>query len=143
MHNSAKKLFVHPRDFFIIIFFNFRCAVVTGGNKGIGFEICRQLALNGIEVVLTARNESRGVEAVEKLTAAGIPNVVFHQLDITDPKSIANLLKFIESRFKKLDILVSKTFMDVYIYISNFFFSYRYHDSCVFQYYIHISQKES
>nr|GFA84968.1 glucose/ribitol dehydrogenase [Tanacetum cinerariifolium] len=44
-----------------------RCAVVTGGNKGIGFEICRQLALTGIEVVLTSRNESRGVEAVEKL----------------------------------------------------------------------------
>ncbi|KAK1438363.1 hypothetical protein QVD17_04171 [Tagetes erecta] len=84
-----------------------RCAVVTGGNKGIGFEICRQLALEGIEIILTARNESRGVEAVDKLNASGISNVVFHQLDITDSKSVQNLVKFIETHFKKLDILVN------------------------------------
>ncbi|KAK9052890.1 hypothetical protein SSX86_029520 [Deinandra increscens subsp. villosa] len=84
-----------------------RCAVVTGGNKGIGYEICRQLALEGIEVILTARNESRGVEAVEKLNASGIKNVVFHQLDIADSTSVANLVKFVDRRFKKLDILVN------------------------------------
>ncbi|GKC80974.1 glucose/ribitol dehydrogenase [Tanacetum coccineum] len=84
-----------------------RYAVVTGGNKGIGFEICRQLALNGIEVILTARNETRGVEAVEKLNTFGISNVAFHQLDIKDPTSVVNLVKFIETNFKKLDILVS------------------------------------
>lgn len=85
-----------------------RCAVVTGGNKGIGFEICRQLALNhGIEVVLTARDETRGVEAVKKLHVSGITNVVFHQLDIKDPASIKNLVKFIEKQYKKLDILVN------------------------------------
>ncbi|KAK9052885.1 hypothetical protein SSX86_029515 [Deinandra increscens subsp. villosa] len=85
-----------------------RIEVVTGGNKGIGYEICHQLALNGIEVVLTARNESRGVEAVKKLiNAHGIHNVVFHQLDITDSISVANLGKFIKTRFKKLDILVN------------------------------------
>ncbi|KAI7726981.1 hypothetical protein M8C21_011406, partial [Ambrosia artemisiifolia] len=84
-----------------------RCAVVTGANKGIGFEICRQLALKGIEVVLTARNESRGVEALQKLHASGISNVVFHQLDVKDETSITNLFKFIETRYKKLDILVN------------------------------------
>lgn len=84
-----------------------RYAVVTGGNKGIGFEICRQLALNGIQVILTARNEARGVEAVEKLNASGVSNVVFHQLDIKDSTSVANLAKFIETNFKKLDILVN------------------------------------
>ncbi|GKB14821.1 glucose/ribitol dehydrogenase [Tanacetum coccineum] len=84
-----------------------RCAVVTGGNKGIGFEICRQLALTGIEVILTSRNELRGVEAVEKLNSSGLSNVMFHQLDITDSSSIARLRKFIESRFRKLDILVN------------------------------------
>ncbi|KAK9052889.1 hypothetical protein SSX86_029519 [Deinandra increscens subsp. villosa] len=95
-----------------------RCAVVTGGNKGIGYEICRQLALNGIQVVLTARNESRGIEAVEKLNASGIQNVVFHKLDILDSTSIVNLVQFIETRFKKLDILVNNagesgtTFLD-------------------------------
>ncbi|PWA97034.1 glucose/ribitol dehydrogenase [Artemisia annua] len=84
-----------------------RLAVVTGGNRGIGFEICRQLASKGVEVILTSRNESRGVEAVEKLNISGLTNVVFHQLDIKDPSSIACLAKFIETRFKKLDILVN------------------------------------
>ncbi|KAF5762328.1 putative (+)-neomenthol dehydrogenase [Helianthus annuus] len=84
-----------------------RCAVVTGGNKGIGFEICRQLALNNIQVILTARNESRGIEAVKKLNGLGlpIPNVIFHQLDIQDPTSMPHLVQFIKTHFKKLDIL--------------------------------------
>nr|GEW75543.1 zinc finger, CCHC-type [Tanacetum cinerariifolium] len=82
-------------------------AVVTGGNRGIGFEICRQLALTGVEVILTSRNKSRGEEAVEKLKISGLSNVIFHQLDIKDPSSVACLVKFIETRFKKLDILVN------------------------------------
>ncbi|CAN6268664.1 unnamed protein product, partial [Urochloa humidicola] len=45
---------------------NTRIAVVTGGNKGIGFEVCRQLAGSGITVILTARDEKRGTAAVEK-----------------------------------------------------------------------------
>jgi short-subunit dehydrogenase len=42
-------------------------AVVTGANKGIGFEIVRQLAKEGITVVLTARDATRGKEALESL----------------------------------------------------------------------------
>ncbi|MEI4889637.1 SDR family NAD(P)-dependent oxidoreductase, partial [Klebsiella pneumoniae] len=55
-----------------------RIAVVTGGNKGIGFETCRKLASNGITVILTARNEKNGSEAVEKLKASGLSDLVFH-----------------------------------------------------------------
>ncbi|KAJ0052546.1 hypothetical protein Pint_00383 [Pistacia integerrima] len=84
-----------------------RCAVVTGANKGIGFEICRQLASNGIIVVLTARDEKRGIEAVEKLKASGFDNVVFHQLDVADNASIHSLANFIRNQFGKLDILVN------------------------------------
>ncbi|WVZ15116.1 hypothetical protein V8G54_012682 [Vigna mungo] len=63
-----------------------RYAVVTGANKGIGFAICKQLALNGFTVVLTTRDEKRGVEAIEKLKELGLPShVVFHQLDVIDP----------------------------------------------------------
>lgn len=81
--------------------------MVTGGNKGIGFEVCRQLALNGVEVILTARDEKRGMAAVEKLKESGLSNVIFHQLDVTDPSSIAPLADFIRARFGKLDILVN------------------------------------
>ena len=83
-----------------------RVALVTGGNKGIGLEICRQLASNDIKVILTARNESRGIEAIEKLKVSGPLDVVFHQLDVKDPSSIARLAKYVELQFKKLDILV-------------------------------------
>ncbi|GJN02241.1 hypothetical protein PR202_ga19572 [Eleusine coracana subsp. coracana] len=84
-----------------------RIAVVTGGNKGIGLEVCRQLASDGVTVVLTARNEKRGAEAVEKLTGLGLSDVIFHQLDITDTSSIERLAEFLKSRFGRLNILVN------------------------------------
>lgn len=80
--------------------------MVTGGNKGIGLEVCRQLAGNGVTVVLTARDGKRGTEAVEKLKGQGISDVLFHQLDITDASSIAGLADFLKTRFGRVDILV-------------------------------------
>ena len=85
-------------------------AVVTGANKGIGFAICRQLASQGVVVVLTARNEKRGVEALEKLKGLiGLAkeNLVFQQLDVMDPSTIASLAEFIKTQFGRLDILVN------------------------------------
>ncbi|OEL23617.1 (+)-neomenthol dehydrogenase [Dichanthelium oligosanthes] len=84
-----------------------RIAVVTGGNKGIGFEVCRQLAGNGVTVVLTARDEARGAAAVEKLRELGLSDVLFHQLDIADAPSIARLADFLKNCFGRLDILVN------------------------------------
>ncbi|KAK7815440.1 (+)-neomenthol dehydrogenase [Quercus suber] len=84
-----------------------RIAVVTGANKGIGYGICQQLASNGIKVVLTARDVRRGNEAVGKLKTAGYSDVVFHQLDVTDPVSVSSLVDFIKTQFGKLDILVN------------------------------------
>ncbi|KAI8545175.1 hypothetical protein RHMOL_Rhmol07G0021300 [Rhododendron molle] len=85
-----------------------RYAVVTGANKGIGFEICRQLASNGITVVLTARDEKRGSEALEKLKGSGLTDlVVFHQLDVANPSSVASLADFVKTQLGKLDILVN------------------------------------
>ncbi|KAJ9549964.1 hypothetical protein OSB04_022507 [Centaurea solstitialis] len=98
--------------------FSLLCAVVTGSYKGIGLEICRQLALNGVQVVLTARNETRGVESLEKLKESGISDVVFHQLDIKDPTSVARLAKFVETHFKKLDILVNNAAETGIIYLN-------------------------
>ncbi|CAL5401247.1 hypothetical protein CsSME_00024210 [Camellia sinensis var. sinensis] len=85
-----------------------RYAVVTGANKGLGFEICRQLASKGILVLLTARDEKKGLEALEKLKSDGLfDHVVFFQLDVVDPSSIASLADFIKSKFGRLDILVN------------------------------------
>ncbi|GLT60681.1 hypothetical protein SLA2020_334370 [Shorea laevis] len=85
-----------------------RYAVVTGANKGIGLGICKQLASKGVTVVLTARDERRGIEAVEKLKESGLSEfILFHQLDVADPASIASLADFIKTQLGKLDILVN------------------------------------
>lgn len=81
-----------------------RYAVVTGANKGIGFETVRQLAKLGVTVILTARDEKRGTDAVASLA---LPNVIFHQLDVQDPSSIHSLVNFIGTKFGRLDILVN------------------------------------
>ncbi|XP_075670621.1 short-chain dehydrogenase/reductase 1-like isoform X1 [Castanea sativa] len=95
-------------SFYTFFFFSFRYAVVTGANKGIGFGICRKLASNGIMVVLTARDEKKGLEAVEKLRESGLSDhVVFHQLDVADHASISSLVDFIKTKYGKLDILVN------------------------------------
>ncbi|KAM6584855.1 hypothetical protein CsatB_011857 [Cannabis sativa] len=87
-----------------------RYAIVTGANKGIGVEIVRQLALNGVIVILTARDEKRGLEALEKLKEKDknlSHKVLFHQLDVADPASIVAMVDFIKTHFGKLDILVN------------------------------------
>lgn len=84
-----------------------RYGVVTGANKGIGFEIVRQLTSNGVTVVLTARNKVRGNEATAKLHQLGLSNVVFHQLNVLDQASVESLADFLSQKFGRLDILVN------------------------------------
>jgi (+)-neomenthol dehydrogenase len=81
---------------------------VTGANKGIGYGICKKLASSGVVVLLTARNEERGLKAIETLKKEiNLSDfVVFHQLDVDDPASVATLVSFIKIMFGKLDILV-------------------------------------
>lgn len=90
-----------------------KVAVVTGSNKGIGYEICKQLASNDVEVILTSRNEENGKKAEEELQKQNL-NVKFHQLDVTDEESIKKLADFITEKYGKLDILVNNAgiFMD-------------------------------
>ena len=74
-----------------------RVAVVTGGNKGIGFETVRGLIKQAgaeLDVVLTARDDSRGKEAIAKLAAEGL-DAKFHQCDITDESSVTALRDFL------------------------------------------------
>lgn len=83
-----------------------KIAIVTGANRGLGFETCRQLASKDIQVVLTSRDEAKGKAAAQKLQAEGL-DVVYHPLDVTNAESIEHLAQFIRNEFGKLDILVN------------------------------------
>jgi NAD(P)-dependent dehydrogenase (short-subunit alcohol dehydrogenase family) len=83
-----------------------KVALVTGANKGIGYETVRQLAAQGITVWLAARDEKRGTEAADKLKAEGL-DVHFVQLDLADTASQENAAQVIADQFGKLDILVN------------------------------------
>ena len=81
-------------------------AVVTGGNRGIGFEIARQLADHGLTVILTSRESSAGLEAANVLRELGL-SVDFHQLDVLDSLSIKTFAEWIQQTHGGLDVLVS------------------------------------
>ncbi len=81
-------------------------AVVTVANRGLGLETCRQLAQQGIKVVLTCRTEDKGRAAAEQLQQAGL-DVDFHALDVTDADSVKVLADFIGHEYGQLDILVN------------------------------------
>ncbi|PIN04733.1 Dehydrogenases with different specificities (related to short-chain alcohol dehydrogenases) [Handroanthus impetiginosus] len=81
-------------------------AVVTGANRGIGFEIAHQLALHGLTVILTSRDTGVGEEAAKVLQEGGL-NVMFHQLDIVDPSSIEAFTEWVKEKYGGIDILVN------------------------------------
>jgi NAD(P)-dependent dehydrogenase (short-subunit alcohol dehydrogenase family) len=83
-----------------------RIALVTGGNKGIGFEVAKQLSEAGCTVILTARSRARGEEAAAKLKTKGA-DVEFAQLDVCDPDSIAKTYTQIADKYGRLDILIN------------------------------------
>lgn len=80
-------------------------ALVTGANKGIGFEVARQLARQGFRVFLGARNEKAGRDAVEKLSGEG--DVIFLEIDISNDKSIRAAAEEFSRQRDRLDVLVN------------------------------------
>jgi NAD(P)-dependent dehydrogenase (short-subunit alcohol dehydrogenase family) len=81
-------------------------AIVTGGNRGLGLEICRQLAGLGQRVILTSRDEAKGRAAVQSLKDSG-GEILHHPLDVTDPQSITRLRDFVVEKYGKADVLVN------------------------------------
>jgi NAD(P)-dependent dehydrogenase (short-subunit alcohol dehydrogenase family) len=81
-------------------------ALISGANKGIGFEIARGLGAQKIKVLVGARDEARGHQAVEKLKAEGV-DARFVQLDVTNPATIRHAAEWIEKEFGRLDILIN------------------------------------
>ena len=83
-----------------------RIALVTGANKGIGFEIARQLGQAGVTVLLAARDSVLGQAAVSMLRTEGL-DVHSIQLNVTDPNTVENAAQWIRARHERLDILVN------------------------------------
>ena len=82
-----------------------KIALVTGANRGIGLEIVRQLSEKGHHTILTSRNEDDGSQAVEELDNP--ENVSYHQLDVTNLKSINRIKDYVIDKFGRLDILIN------------------------------------
>lgn len=84
-----------------------KVAVVTGSNKGLGFAVVKGLCqkFKGI-VYLTARDEQRGRDAVQKLEKLGL-EPKFHILDVTEEVSIKKLADFLKTQHGGLDVLVN------------------------------------
>ena len=81
-----------------------KTALVTGGNRGIGLEICRQLAADDIKVILAARDLQKGDKAIAKLDN---PLISCIQLDVTNDADLQSLSSKLESRELVVDILVN------------------------------------
>jgi NAD(P)-dependent dehydrogenase (short-subunit alcohol dehydrogenase family) len=80
--------------------------LVTGANKGIGLEICRQLARLGHRVILSARSAERGEKAVKTLSQEGL-TVEFLLLDTADEESILRATRELKGRIEALNVLIN------------------------------------
>jgi NAD(P)-dependent dehydrogenase (short-subunit alcohol dehydrogenase family) len=83
-----------------------RIALVTGGNRGIGLEACRQLAGLGIRVILGSRDAAKGAAAAGELAAAGL-SVEARHLDVASVQSIRECMAWIRNDVGRLDVLVN------------------------------------
>ena len=83
-----------------------KIAVVTGANRGIGFETCRRLAGHGMKVVLAARDEVRGRAAAQRLGDQGL-DVEFAPLDVTDDESVRRFAVQVRKTHGRVDVLVN------------------------------------
>jgi NAD(P)-dependent dehydrogenase (short-subunit alcohol dehydrogenase family) len=83
-----------------------RTIIVTGANRGVGYEVCSQLARLDYHVILTSRDERKGLAAVEIISQQG-GDIVYHQLDVTNQESIYRLRDFVIREYGSVDGLVN------------------------------------
>lgn len=84
-----------------------KVALVTGANKGIGFETAKQLGQLGYFVFLGSRNKKNGAKAITELNSKGLNDVEILELDVTKQTSIETAVNKVKSKFGYLDILVN------------------------------------
>ncbi|MCM3537946.1 SDR family oxidoreductase [Priestia endophytica] len=83
-----------------------KVALVTGGNRGIGYELVKQLALNDFKVILASRDPDIGHEAAQKLKESNL-DVSFVELDIGNQESIRQGAIAVSDRYGRLDVLIN------------------------------------
>ena len=83
-----------------------KIALITGANKGLGFEMARQLGQAGVTVLLAARDSEMGEAAAAKLRDEGL-DARFLKLDVTDKKDRKAASASVEEKFGRLDILIN------------------------------------
>jgi NAD(P)-dependent dehydrogenase (short-subunit alcohol dehydrogenase family) len=81
-------------------------AIVTGANRGIGLEVCRELGARGLRVVLASRDLAKGEAAAARLAADGM-DVRAHALEITDVGSVRDLSRWLDRELGGADVLVN------------------------------------
>ncbi len=84
----------------------YRVALVSGANRGIGFEVARQLSERGMTVLLGARDMDKGLHAARRLTGAA-GEVIAVPLDVTRQDQVDALARWIEITYGRLDVLVN------------------------------------
>src|SRR5689334_3944361 len=82
-----------------------RIALVTGANRGIGFEVCRQLAKRGFLVLLTALDAAKAKRAASKLDKSGTVEPLV--MDVSDADSIEKAALEVSNRYGHLDVLIN------------------------------------
>lgn len=83
-----------------------KIALITGANKGLGFEMARQLGQAGVTVIIAARDPGRGEAAAAKLRAEGV-DARFLKLDVLLPEDHRAAAAFLDQTFGRLDILIN------------------------------------
>lgn len=81
--------------------------LITGANKGIGFETAKQMAELGYFVYLGSRNKQRGLDAVRRLKDSGITNVDLIEIDVTNIDSVRKARQELETKTGVLDVLIN------------------------------------
>jgi NAD(P)-dependent dehydrogenase (short-subunit alcohol dehydrogenase family) len=84
-----------------------KTVLITGANKGIGFETARQLAQLNYFVYLGSRDKNKGLDAIKNLNLAGISNVALIEIDVTDKDSIKQAKQELANKIKVLDVLIN------------------------------------
>lgn len=83
-----------------------KIAVVTGGTSGIGREITKTFAANGMHVIFSGRNEERGAKVAESIKAAG-GDAIFVRADVRSEEDIRNLIEVAVEKYGKLHVMVN------------------------------------